>query len=147
MLVHSDDILRVADGDAGRDLGADERANGLLAADKHEVGRATFLSIQQSAPDYLVRGVVAAHCVDGDFHQSAAVLSGRPLRLDRYDLAAAEGPALRARLVRRLRVLALRARNEIHRAQREMAAALALRRARYPFLGLACQSVLLEGFR
>jgi len=91
--------------------------------------------------------VVAAHRVDGDFHQGAAVLSGRPLRLDRYDLAAAECPALRARLVRRLRVLALRARNEIHRAQREMAAALALRRARYPFLGLACQSVLLEGFR
>src|SRR5216117_2016672 len=34
MLVHSDDILCVADGDAGRDLGADELANGLLAADK-----------------------------------------------------------------------------------------------------------------
>src|SRR5207249_9712761 len=72
-------------------------------------------------------------------------LGGRPLGLDRYDLAAAEGAAVRARLVRRLRTLALRARNEVHRAQREMTAALALRRARYPFLGLACQSVLLEG--
>src|SRR2546430_3786447 len=66
-------------------------------------------------------------------------LSRRPLRLDRYDLAAAERPALRARPVRRLRVLALRARHEIHRAQREMTAALALCRARYPFLGLASQ--------
>src|SRR5256886_1083762 len=66
-------------------------------------------------------------------------LSRRPLRLDRYDLAAAERAALRARVVRRLRVLALRARHEIGRAQREMTAALALCRARYPFLGLASQ--------
>src|SRR5207245_674291 len=76
---------------------------------------------------------------------SAAVLGGRPLGLDRYDLAAAERPAVRARLVRRLGTLALRAWNERHRAKREMTAALALRRARYPFLGLACQSVLLVG--
>src|SRR6267143_460529 len=72
-------------------------------------------------------------------------LRRRPLRLDRYDLAAAERPALRARTVRRLWVLALWAWNEVHRAEREMTAALALRRARYPFLGLACQSVLLVG--
>jgi hypothetical protein len=91
--------------------------------------------------------VVAAHRVDGDFHQSAAVLSRRPLRLDRYDLAAAERPAVRARLVRRLGGLALRAWSEVHRAQREMTAALALSRARDAFLGLACQSVLLEAFR
>src|SRR5439155_10184620 len=79
------------------------------------------------------------------FTDAPSYLGGRPLGLDRYDLAAAERAAVRARLVRRLRTLALRARNEVHRAQREMTAALALRRARYPFLGLACQSVLLEG--
>src|SRR2546430_16191525 len=79
------------------------------------------------------------------FTRAPLFLSRRPLGLDRYDLAAAERPALRARPVRRLRVLALRARYEVHRAEREMTAALALRRARYPFLGLACQYVLLEG--
>jgi hypothetical protein len=52
-----------------------------------------------------------------------------------------------ARLVRRLGTLALRARNEIRGAEREMTAPLALRRSRDAFLGLACQSVLLEGFR
>src|SRR5437879_1099206 len=145
MLVHRDDVLRRADGDAWRYLGPERLAYCVLAADEDEVRQTAFFPIQQSAPDYLVRGVVAAHRVDGDFHQSAAVLSRRPLRLDRYDLAAAEHPAMRARLVRRLRALALWARNEVHRAQREMTAALALRRARYPFLGLACQSVLLVG--
>jgi hypothetical protein len=146
MLIHSDDVFRVPCRDARRQLAAHDLANGVLAADEHEVRRAAFFSIQQSAPDYLVRGVVAAHRVDGDFHQRAAVLSRRPLRLDRYDLAAAIRPALRARPVRRLRVLALRARDEVHRAQREMTAALALSRTWYPFLRLACQNVLLEGF-
>src|SRR5205814_4473646 len=61
------------------------------------------------------------------------------LRVDRYDLAAAERAALRTRVVRRLRLLALRARHEIGRAQREMTAALALCRAWYPFLGLASE--------
>src|SRR5256886_1513568 len=83
---------------------------------------------------------VGRHVVTADH------LRGRPLGLDRYGLAAAERPAGRARLVRRLGTLALRAWNERHRAKREMTAALALRRAWYPFLGLACQSVLLEGF-
>src|SRR6267143_7219841 len=68
----------------------------------------------------------------------------RPSGLDWYDLAAAEHPAMRACLVRRLGILALRARNERHRAEREMTAPLALRGTRYPFLGLPCQNVLLD---
>ena len=116
MLVHSDDVLRAADRDARGSFGAQGLADGILAPDEHEVRHTALFPIQQSAPDYLVRGVVAAHRVDGDFHQSAAVLGGRPLGLDRYDLAAAERAAVRARLVRRLRTLALRARNEVHRA-------------------------------
>src|SRR2546421_856220 len=79
------------------------------------------------------------------FIRARPYLGRRPSGLDRNDLAAAEHPAMRAGLVRRLGVLALRTRNEVHRAQREMAATLALRRTRYPFLGLACQSVLLVG--
>src|SRR5712691_11628719 len=103
-------------------------------------------AIFTGAPLFLLRPTegrrsrtVGRHVVTDDH------LRRRPLRLDRYDLAAAERPALRARVVRRLRVLALWARDQVHRAQREMAAALALRRARYPFLGLTCQSVLLGG--
>jgi hypothetical protein len=46
----------------------------VLAPYEDEVRRTTLLPIQQSAPDDLVRGVVAAHRVDGDLHQSAAVL-------------------------------------------------------------------------
>ncbi len=52
---------------------------------------------------------------------------------------------MRTRLVRRLGALALRARDERHGAQREMTAAFALRRARYAFLGMSCQSDLLDG--
>src|SRR2546428_12403729 len=66
------------------------------------------------------------------FTRAPLYLRGRPLRLDRYDLAAAEGPAMRARLVRRLRALALRARNRRHRAQRAVAPGLAFARPRSP---------------
>jgi hypothetical protein len=68
MLVHPDDIFRVTKRDAGRNLIAEDLADRVLTSDENEVGRTAFFSIQQSAPDYLVRGVVAAHGVDGDLH-------------------------------------------------------------------------------
>src|SRR5687767_5424569 len=68
-------------------------------------------------------------------------LRGGAFRLDLEDLATAERAAMRARLVRGLGAFALRARHEILRLQREMAAALALRGMRDPFLGLTCQSI------
>src|SRR5256885_2271545 len=46
----------------------------IVAPDEHEVRWTALFPIQQSAPDDLVRGVVAAHRVDGDLHQSTAVL-------------------------------------------------------------------------
>jgi hypothetical protein len=49
---------------------------------------------------------------------------------------------MRTRLVRGLRVFALRARHEILRFQREMATALALRGVRDAFLGMTCQRLL-----
>src|SRR2546428_7745306 len=70
---------------------------------------------------------------------------GGPLGLDPNDLTAAERAAVRARLMGRLGTLALRARDEGHRAKREVAAALALRRPGYALLGLSCHgSVLLR---
>src|SRR5437899_9519937 len=66
-------------------------------------------------------------------------LRGGALRLDLDDLAAAERAAVRTRLVRRLRVLALRTRHEILRFQRQMATPLALRSARDAFLGMTSQ--------
>src|SRR2546425_2815392 len=70
---------------------------------------------------------------------------GGPLGLDPNDLTAAEGAAVRAGLMGRLGTLALRARDEGHRAKREVAAALALRRPGYALLGLSCHgSVLLR---
>ena len=68
MLVHPDDVLRPADRDARRSFGAQGLADGVLAPDEHEVRHTALFPIQQSAPDYLVRGMVAAHCVDGDLH-------------------------------------------------------------------------------
>src|SRR2546430_1512497 len=85
MLIHSDDGLRRADRDARWDLRTEELANRILAPDENEVRWATFFPIQQSAPDYLVRGVVAAHRVDGDFHWSAAVLTASDRRSAQQD--------------------------------------------------------------
>ena len=64
------------------------------------------------------------------------------LRLDLEDLPAAEHAAMRTRLVRGLRALALGTRHEILRLQRQMAATLALRGMRDPFLGMTSQSLL-----
>jgi len=74
MLVHSDDVLRRADRDPRRYIRTEGLADLVLAPDEHEVRWTALFPIQQSAPDDLVRGVVAAHRVDGDIHQSAAVL-------------------------------------------------------------------------
>src|SRR3989454_12626937 len=68
---------------------------------------------------------------------------GGPLGLDPNDLTAAERAAMRARLMGGLGTLALRARDEGHRAKREMTAALALRRPRYALLGLSCHGCVL----
>jgi len=119
VLVHPDDAPRVHDVDAGRLL-ADKPAQPWLVTDEHEVSGADDLSIQQRAPDYVVRGVVAAHGIDGDAHQCRIVLlgRGRAPRLDLDHLPAAIRAAVRTRLVRRLRAAALRARHEVCRAQR-----------------------------
>lgn len=68
------------------------------------------------------------------------VLRDGALRLDLNDLTAAVRAAVWARLVRRLRTLALRARHERALDQREMATPLALRRARNAFLRMTSQT-------
>ena len=103
------------------------------------------LARYKSAPRTISSGAWSPPMASTAIFMATARLCGRPLGLDRYDLSAAERAAVRTRLVRRLGALALRARHERHGAQRKMTAAFALRRARYTFLGMSCQSDLLDG--
>src|SRR3989475_1209028 len=103
------------------------------------------LARYNSAPRTISSGAWSPPIASTAIFMRTARLCGRPLGLDRYDLSAAERAAVRTRLVRRLGAFALGARDQRHGAQREMTAAFALRRARYAFLGLACQNDLLEG--
>src|SRR5207245_8226072 len=92
------------------------RPKRLLAADEVQLGRAAGPPVQKCAPDDLVRGVVAAHRVDGDAHRLPSPYSGaatassplgragrRPLRLDLEDLTSAVRAAARRGLVWMLR--------------------------------------------
>jgi hypothetical protein len=74
VLVHRDDIARVANGDARRERGSEVPSQLLLAADENEIRLPATCPIQQRAPDDLVRGVVAAHGVDGDLHGDREVM-------------------------------------------------------------------------
>jgi hypothetical protein len=74
VLVHPDNVPRVADRYAWRNRTADDLSKYVLTANEHEIGRTALFSIQQSAPDDFVRGVVAAHSIDGDLHWPAALL-------------------------------------------------------------------------
>src|SRR5258706_6026673 len=142
MLVHPDDARRMDDLDPR--LRADHAREPCLVADEDKIrGILGFRPIQQRAPDYLVRGVVTAHGVDGDAHDLGR--GGRAPRLDLYHLTAAVGPAMRARLVRGLRAAALRTCNEVLRDKGEMTPTFALRGMRDPLLGLTGQLTLLNG--
>ena len=67
MLVHRNDLGRVMDLHTRVHV-TEERTQTVLASDEHDIRGASHLPIQQRAPDYLVRGVVATHGVDGYAH-------------------------------------------------------------------------------
>jgi len=135
--VHLDGVAGIDDRDP-RWRRTPERALHLFrSADERDLGLTALRSVQQRAPDDLVRGVIAAHRIDRDAH---GVLGGSLLCADLDHLAAAVRPAARAGLMRRLGALALRARDEGDRLQPEVAASLALGRVRGALLGLTSHS-------
>src|SRR5207237_10700964 len=70
VFAHPPDVVRIADGAALTERPRSPKV--VLAPHEDELGTAALGAIQQCAPDDLVRGVVAAHCVDGDLHSWVA---------------------------------------------------------------------------
>jgi len=137
MLVHLHGVTRIDHGHSGVRSATEGPVDLFLASDQNDLSLTAFRSVQQRAPDDLVRGVIAAHRIDRDAH---SVLGGSLLGADLDDLTAPVHATARAGLMRRLGALALGAWHEGGRLQPEVAAAFALSRVRGALLGLTSHS-------
>ena len=93
--------------------------NARLASSRSTISRTATLSVQQRAPDDLVRGVIATHGVDGNLHLdfSSATLSiisrdPRLLLFDGDDLLPLVSPTVGTDMVRQQGLMALGATGE-----------------------------------
>ena len=66
--MHLHRVARVHDAHTVMESPAERMPQILVAPDEDDLGGAALGSVQQRAPDDLVRGVIAAHRIDRDAH-------------------------------------------------------------------------------